>query len=336
MSKKHSIADGLNEEYYQISRDILGSFNKYRPPLNIYVLKEDVARVAPYYTLGQRLSNEQVEELGQLTDQGLIFVSRDDHPVYVKHISYQLDLVLVDANLKEKEIADIFAHALTRRMKEFLEQPVPVVFEKLWADMMVLTEYLYEDIARARALARRLHKEHSLENHSVNCGFLGLALLGRMKGGEGFEERISRKEFDRITAGLFLHDMGMTKVPAFIREKNKPLQPDERNKVNNHTKAGYEMLTKLDLRFPEVEQCVTQHHERLNGTGYPLKSMKLDYAGRLCAVVDSFCAMIVKRPFAEAKGYLQAASELGSDGRYDKTITQALGTFLVADLKIKS
>jgi len=333
MSKKHSIADGLNEEYYQISRDILGSFNKYRPPLNIYALKEDVARVAPYYTVGQRLSNEQVEELAKLTDEGLIFVSRDDHPVYVKHISYQLDLVLVDANLKEKEIADIFAHALTRRMKEFLEQPVPVVFEKLWADMMVLTEYLYEDIARARALARRLHGEHSLENHSVNCGFLGLALLGRIKAGD-FRDKMSRKEFDRITAGLFLHDMGMTKVPAFIREKNKPLQPDERNKVNNHTKAGYEMMTKLDLRFPEVEQCVTQHHERLNGTGYPMKSVKQDFPGRLCAVVDSFCAMVTKRPFAEAKGWLAAVSELGSDGRYDKAITQALQTFVVADLKI--
>ncbi|MBU4244831.1 MAG: HD family phosphohydrolase, partial [Proteobacteria bacterium] len=178
--QKHDIPDGLNEEYYQISTDILGSFNKYRPPLNIFLFKEDVARIMPYYKVGGRLTNEQVEELLAMTNEGIIFVSREDHPVYVKHISYQLDLVLVDKNLKEKEIADIFTQALTRRLKDFFDQPVPMVFEKLWVDLMVLTEYLYEDIRRARALVRRMHKEHSLENHSVNSGFLGLALFGKI------------------------------------------------------------------------------------------------------------------------------------------------------------
>ncbi len=110
--QKHDIADGLNEEYYQISADILGSFNKYRPPLNIFMFKEDVARVMPFFKVGGRLTNEQVEELAEMTKEGLVFVSREDHPVYVKHISYQLDLVLVDKNLKEKEIADIFTQVM--------------------------------------------------------------------------------------------------------------------------------------------------------------------------------------------------------------------------------
>ena len=152
--QKHDIPDGLNEEYYQISADILGSFNKYRPPLNIYKFKEDVARIMPYYKVGGRLTNEQVEELKSMTKEGTVFVSRDDHPVYVKHISYQLDLVLVDKNLKEKEIADIFTQALTRKLQEFFDQPVPVVFEKLWIDLMVFTEYLYEDIRRSRAMVQ--------------------------------------------------------------------------------------------------------------------------------------------------------------------------------------
>lgn len=335
MGKKQAIVDGLSEEYYQISGDILTSFNKYRPPLNIFIFKEEVGRVMPYYKVGERLSNEQVEELAALTDQGVIFVSREDHPVYVKHISYQLDLVLVDANLKEKEIADIFTQALTRRMGEFLEQPITVVFEKLWADLMVLTEYLYSDITRTRALARRLHGVHSLENHSVNAAFIGLAILAKLKGGKGFEERVSRKEFDHLAAGLFLHDLGMAKVPAFLREKDKPLSPDERNKVNQHTKVGFEMLLKLDLRYPEIEQCVAQHHERLDGSGYPMKTVNQKFAARLCAVADSFCAMVTKRPYAEPKGYLKAAVELGANGLYDPEICKALQALLVVDLKMK-
>ncbi|MUM76497.1 HD domain-containing protein [Pseudodesulfovibrio sp. F-1] len=332
--QKHDIPDGLNEEYYQISADILGSFNKYRPPLNIFLFKEDVARIMPYYKVGGRLSNEQVDDLLALTNDGLIFVSREDHPVYVKHISYQLDLVLVDGNLKEKEIADIFTQALTRKLKEFFDQPVPVVFEKLWVDLMVLTEYLYEDIRRARALVRRMHKEHSLENHSVNCGFLGLALLGKLKE-KNFRDSVRRKTFDRLTAGLFLHDLGMAKVPAFIRSKDKPLTGDERTKVNAHTKVGYEMLGKLNLKYPEVEQCVMEHHERLNGSGYPMKTSKIEFPGRLCAVVDSFCAMISDRPHSPGLPYLKAAADLAGDARYDKEITKALQLLLMVDLKIK-
>lgn len=332
---KHEIPDGLNEEYYQISTDILGSFNKYRPPLSIFLFKEDVARIMPYYKVGGRLSNEQVEELAAMTSEGLIFVSREDHPVYVKHISYQLDLVLVDKNLKEKEIADIFTQALTRRLEEFFNQPVKAVYEKLWVDLMVLTEYLYNDIRRARALVRRLHKEHSLSNHSINCGFLGLALWGKIKEKSDFPDAVRRNTFDRTAAGLFLHDMGMAKVAPFIREKDKPLTPDERNKINAHVRSGYEMVNKLGAKYAEIEQCVNEHHERVNGSGYPMKSMKQEFAGRLCAVADSFCAMITKRPYAEPKTMLQAAQELASDGAYDKEITKALQLLLMVDLKMK-
>ena len=333
--QKHDIPDGLNEEYYQISGDILGSFNKYRPPLNIFRFKEDVARIMPYFKVGGRLTNEQVEELAEMVKEGLIFVSREDHPVYVKHISYQLDLVLVDKNLKEKEIADIFTQALTRKLEEFFNQPVKAVFEKLWVDLMVLTEYLYTDIRRARALVRRLHTEHSLANHSVNCGFLGLALWGKIKE-KNFAGGVKRNTFDRLTAGLFLHDMGMAKVAPFIREKNKPLTPDERNKINGHTRSGYEMVNKLGCKFAEIEQCVNEHHERVNGSGYPLKTVKQEFPARLCAVADSFCAMITKRPYAEAMPMLQAAGELSSDGRYDKEITKALQMLLMLDLKMKA
>lgn len=333
--QKHDIPDGLNEEYYQISTDILGSFNKYRPPLNIFSFQEDVARVKPYYKVGGRLSNEQIEELYAMTEDGLVFVSRADHPVYVKHISYQLDLVLVDKNLKEREVADIFTQALTRRLGEFFEQPVKAVFDKLWVDLMVLTEYLYSDVTRARALVRRLHTEHSLENHSVNTAFLGAALWAKLAP-ENFQDAVKRKVFDHTIVGLFLHDLGMSKVPEFIRSKKQPLTIEERNKVNAHVKVGYEMLVKLGLRFPEIEQCVAQHHERANGSGYPLKSIKQEFAGRLCAVADSFCAMISNRPYAKGMGFVKAAAELGKDAAYDREMTKALQVLLLIDLKMKA
>ncbi|WP_321405251.1 HD-GYP domain-containing protein [Maridesulfovibrio sp.] len=318
------VPEGLNEEYYQISSDILQSFNKFRPPLDIFMFKEDVARIAPYYKVGGRLSKEQIEQLAGMVKEGIIFVSRKDHPVYVKHISYQLDLVLVDRNLKESEIADIFIEALTMRMSEFLDQPVAVVMDKLWTDLMVLTEYLWNDPYRIKALAKRLHREHTLSQHSVNCGVLALSIFIRMKGKNFTDGDISRTHFDRLTAGFFLHDLGMSKIPLFIREKPKPLTTDERQKVDKHPMLGYEMLSKLDLKYKEIEACVIEHHERLNGKGYPQKKSgrEITQLGRIIAAVDSYCAMICKRPFAEAVDPLQAAAAISQDKGYDPEVTK--------------
>ncbi|QLA17207.1 HD-GYP domain-containing protein [Desulfolutivibrio sulfoxidireducens] len=322
----------LEEEYYQINRDILQSFNKFRPPLNIYRFREDVSRVLSYYRMGDRLSKEQTEELAEMVDQGVIFVSREDHSVYVKHISHQLDLVLLDKHLLEHEIADIFQIALTRRMQAFFEQPVKVVYDKVQEDIFTLTEYLWQDFSRIKALARRRHHAHSLANHSVNSGFMGLLLFMQRLPGDFNQEPKNRQTFDRTALGMFLHDMGMSKVPAFIRDKTKPLTPDERQKIQTHTLSGYEMIARLDIKYPEVENCVNHHHERVDGSGYPqrLSGPGISDVGLVCGVADSFCAMTSDRPYAKAMDPMAAAKALCDDARrYPSETTKHLLSHLV-------
>lgn len=327
------IPAGLEEEYYQINADILQSFNKFRPPLNIYRFIETVGRIAPYYKVGERLSKEQTEELATLVAEGVIFVSRADHAVYVKHISYQLDLVLLDKHLTETEIADIFQIALTRRMEAFFEQPVRMVYEKVQEDVFVLTEYLWEDLHRSRALAKRLHGTHTLANHAVNCGFLGLHLFASGLNPTFREGKNARTVLDRTALGLFLHDMGMTKVAPLIRDKTKPLLPDEMQKIRGHTLAGYEMLAKLDIKFPEMEQCVSEHHERLDGSGYPQKLAggAISEMGRFTGLVDSYCAMRTTRSYAPALEPMVAAKRLFDDTkRYQPELAKRLISLLAA------
>lgn len=326
MAKKLlDVPDSLNEEYYQINLDIRNSFSKYRPPLNIFRFNEEIGRLSPYYKVGDRLSNEQVEELEKLVQDGFAFVSRSDHPIYVKHISHQLDLVLIDKNLKASEICDIFIQALTMRMEHFLEQPVKAIYERLREDILVLTEYLVGDIYRVKGLTKRLHRRHTLANHSVNCGIMGTALHLLLQSEDFNKPDIPRKSLDHTTLAFFLKDVGMAKIPAFIREKEKNLTPDEQSKLLQHPKLGYEVLTKIDARFPEAEKAVMEHHERMNGSGYPnkLKETEISYMGRLAAVVDSYCAMIADRPYGEGKAPEAAVKELALDEkRYDPKITK--------------
>lgn len=332
--KPHVVPENLSEEYYQITPDIMGSFSKFRPELNLYRFREDVARIDTYYKLGERLSNEQVDALSTLVAEGFIFVSRSDHPIYVKHISHQLDLILVDKNLKESEIADIIVEALTMRLAAFFEQPVKALADRLRDDVLVLTEYLWHDVHRIRGLIRRLHPTHNLAHHSYNSGVVGLALFLRLNADDFKNQTIKRRLFDNLATGLFIHDLGMTKIPQFVREKAQRLTVDEQNKVLQHTRVGYTMLDKLDLRYNEVEACVSDHHERLDGSGYPQKSRGMDvsFFGRLCAVADSFAAMTAARPYAKVMSQGEAAADLVRDEKhYDPRITKALAAIIMAE-----
>lgn len=329
------VPEPIEEEYYQINPDILDSFPKYHPPLNLYKFKEDIARIMPYFAAGGRLRPDQVEELAEMVKAGLVFVSREDHPVYVKHISHQLDLVLLDKHLKESEIADIFMEALTMRVADFFDQPVKAVYDRLETDILVLTEYLWQDLHRIRTLLRRLRDQHTQPHHAVNTTLVGLALYAQVRAEDFQRAQVKRKYYDHAAIGLMLHDLGMAKVPAFILEKNKPLSPDEHQKIIQHPKLGYAALTKLDLKYPEVEECILDHHERMNGSGYPQKKQgkELSIMAKLCAVADSFCAMITHRRYAPAMTKTQAATLLADDRRYDVRTTKLLQALILTNFK---
>ena len=321
-----AVPDKISEEYYQISESILDSFPKYRPPLDFFVFKPEIAQLVTYSRKGDRLTNDQVEEAHRLCAEGDLFVSRADHPVYSEHIVKQLDLVLVDQNLKEAEVADICLRALEIRLTDFFDQPVKPPYEALYSDLQVVTEYLWTDMHRMRLFMRRLRKtEFSLAKHSVNSFCVGLWLLHETK-----TEDLRRKEFDQAALALLVHDVGMAKIPSFILSKTTPLKPDEKEKIPPHTLLGYKIMHKLDQTFDAMRQATLEHHERLDGSGYPQHSKDISPFGRLTAVADAFSAMIQKRPYSEAKDFVTAARELAEDRtRFDLTYSsRLLGAFV--------
>ena len=323
-----TVPANIDEEYYQIGEEILSSFPKFRPPVDLFRFKEEALTLVPLIRKGQRLTNEQAEEARALCLSGDLFVARSDHPIYSEHMVKQLDLVLQDSNLKESELADICMRALIMRYEAFAEQPVRPVLDPLYKDLMVFTEILWQDKHRIKLFMRRLLREHSLSKHAFNSLIVGTWLLLRvMEGGE-----LRRRELDRAALAFFLQNIGMAKIPSFIRNKLGCLKAEEFEKVLLHPALSYKIMQKLDLGFDELAQATLEHHERLDGTGYPQKSKarQISRIGRISAVADSFSAMIAKRPYAEAKTPALAAQELAADQkRYDGQLTGYLAAALL-------
>lgn len=315
-----AIPDNINEEYYQISSEILSSFPKYRPPVDLFFFNEDIAVLAPFSRKGSRLTNEQVEEVARLCDEGNIFVSRSDHHIYSEHIVKQLDLVLQDKNLKEKEIVDICRQALLNRFEAFYNQPVKPVFDSLQKDCLVVTEYLFGDLSRINAFMRRLDSGSSPALHAVNTMSIGLWLWIKK------DTEKQRKTLDNLAMAFLTHDIGMSKMPPFLLSRPGPLKPDEKEKIIFHPLQGAKIMQKMETVNPEILHACLEHHEFMDGTGYPQhsKGEQLHLAGKICAVADSFAAMITNRIYAPAKDPLKAASELAQDNRYDISLGRQL------------
>ncbi|OIQ49074.1 Cyclic di-GMP phosphodiesterase response regulator RpfG [Pseudodesulfovibrio hydrargyri] len=312
----------LSETYLQISPNILASFPKFRPPVDLYVFDPAVGRTGRYLRGGERLSREGQTEVARFAEEGRLFLLREDYRVYAEHLSKRLGLMLVEEGFLPQEVAEIFFLALRDRMADFLDQPREDTFEALRRDVSILAEYVWIDPSRVAFLTHTLERDYDLAVHAVNTMLIGLALYLRLTGG-----KVEKTVLISLSLGLLLHDLGMVMVPRFIRDKEQFLVRRDRESIERHIEAGRNMVRRLGIQDPIILECMEQHHERLDGSGYPERRFDKDIStmGRLCAVADSFSAIVGDRPYHSARDTADAVRLLIGDGRrYDPALTALL------------
>ena len=125
------------------------------------------------------------------------------------------------------------------------------------------------------------------------------------------EMRMPEDQIEGIRVIGFLHDVGKLVVPAEILSKPGRINDAEFSLIKTHSSVGYEILKLLEFPWP-VATAVLQHHERLDGSGYPggLKSEQLTIEAEILAVADVVESMASRRPYREALGIEKALEEI--------------------------
>jgi putative nucleotidyltransferase with HDIG domain len=133
-------------------------------------------------------------------------------------------------------------------------------------------------------------------------------------------------QIEGIHVAGIIHDIGKINVPAEILSKTGRLSEAEFNIIKTHAQVGKEILEPIDFPWP-VAQIVHQHHERLNGTGYPqgLSAEKIILEAKIIAVADVVEAMASHRPYRPALGIEKALEEISSQRGllYDPQVVDA-------------
>jgi HD-GYP domain-containing protein (c-di-GMP phosphodiesterase class II) len=138
--------------------------------------------------------------------------------------------------------------------------------------------------------------------------------------------QVERDVVDGLRIAATLHDCGLVMVPAEILNKPGPLTDDEFAIVKGHPALGQEILSAIDFPWP-VAEIVLQHHEMLDGSGYPrgLKGDDILFEAQIIAVADAMDTMISARPYRPAMTVEAALADLQKYKgiRYDRGIVEA-------------
>jgi putative nucleotidyltransferase with HDIG domain len=208
-----------------------------------------------------------------------------------------------------------------------------LVIEKASKRLSGLIRQLIDEIRGNRELLTILSDvytyDHYIFTHSLNVTLYSLAI--------GMKLQLLPKELEILGLGAILHDVGKMKVPADILLKPGKLTVKEFESIKKHPEDGFNILRKVETIPLLVAHCAFQHHERLNGTGYPrgLEGDEIHDFGKIIAIADVFDAVTSNRIYRQAMlpheglEILYAGAEKLFDKRIIEVFRQAVAVYPV-------
>ena len=154
--------------------------------------------------------------------------------------------------------------------------------------------------------------------HQSRVGDITVALAREM--------RLPSDQVEGLRFAAMVHDIGKLGVPAELLSLPRKLKPEEFALVKMHPQIGYDIVKELDYPWP-IGKVVLQHHERLDGSGYPnhLQGDEICIEARVLAVADAIEAMAAHRPYRAGVGVQHALDQVRADRgtKYDTDVVAA-------------
>lgn len=149
-------------------------------------------------------------------------------------------------------------------------------------------------------------------NDSTYAHSLNVAIISRII---GKWLHFSNKELDTLTLAGLLHDIGKTKIPDEVLNKDGKLTDEEFQMIRNHPKYGYDILKSQPLNS-HIKKAALMHHERCDGSGYPmgLTMEEIDDYALIIAIADVYDAMTAARSYRAPLCPFEVIAEFEKDG----------------------
>jgi putative two-component system response regulator len=253
----------------------------------------------------------------QTSDIPVIFITAMTGP---EHIVRGLELGAVDYVTKPfngpEVLARVRTHLAMKQMREALNRQ-NVLLERRVREKTAALEEMFNATIQTMALAVEIRDPYTA-GHQTRVAALACAVARKMG--------LNDSQVKTIHYASLLHDIGKIRIPSAIMNRPGKLLPVEREMIHIHPQVGYELLKHIPFPWP-IAEIVYQHHEKLDGSGYPrgLSGDAIELEARVLAVADLTEAESSHRPYRPTMGTQMALAEIerGSGTLYDPAVVSA-------------
>lgn len=207
-----------------------------------------------------------------------------------------------DKSLSPEKKSEAVYHHSIEMMQHLLESPTAENIHASKQAISSITDLILSDDKTADNLLRITTHDFYTYTHSVNVGVTGLMLS------KALFKNSDAHDLHELGAGFFLHDLGKVKVNPDVLNKPARLTEAEMRHVRIHPYQGYKLLESADALSEECRLIVMQHHEFVDGTGYPrkLEGDEIHLYGKICGIADVFDALTAERSYKKAMSTFDA------------------------------
>jgi HD-GYP domain-containing protein (c-di-GMP phosphodiesterase class II) len=289
------------------------------PGVNIYACAKNDHRPILLTSETERIN---LDKIGSFESEGVynLYVSNDQFEQFQEHLRSNWERFLEDETLPLKSrLANIMEISRDLIAKTFVTKKPENLVRVARSLSRVLASLINRNQPPLRDLLDTLRHDDKLATHSVNAACFAIFLA------ESLGYPLS--DLCKIGTGVLLHDVGMLELDPNVVKKPRKLDEFERKEIAKHSSLGFKLLCTVAELSREELMIVYQHHERVDGKGYPaaLVQSEIHPWARLCSVVDTFEAVTSDRPQRQRLSVTSAIAimQRESDNSLDPTFVDA-------------
>jgi len=280
--------------------DTLKSFNLFmRVEQDNYVL---------YLSHKNVLTQAELEKLAEKKIYKL-YVSSEQESDYRHYVEEHLSEIVRDHAIPAEKKSRIVYETSTSVVEDVFREPRAETIQRSKEVISSTVSLILSDDDATRKLMQLTSHDYYTYTHSVNVCVFSVALAKRVF------PSMSDDEFQRLGAGFMLHDIGKSRIPLSILNKPGPLDEAEWDLMRTHSAESANILKETGHLTNEARIVALQHHERIDGTGYPrkLRSREIHKFAKICAIADVFDALTTNRAYRDAMSSFDALNIMKSE-----------------------
>lgn len=239
-----------------------------------------------------------------------LYTRREQKKNYRRYVEKNLPALLLDENMKNSDKVDIIYDVSTAMASEVYTENIIPEKGRVFEYVKNVMDFMFSKKLSLGELVKFAEHDFYTYNHSLHV-FIYSSMFA------SFLNLKDPKMLASISQGAFLHDIGKSKVKYEIINKPGPLDKDEWFEMQQHPVFGHEIARdKMEILDPNILSIILNHHERIDGQGYPGAKTALDFPEKLVGIVDTYDAItstrsyqLARKPFDALKYMMQTQSK---------------------------